>query len=202
MKFRSRSSPLLFLLLPAFTLSLATGSDKFEIPRIVKNDIEHKYPPPGSLSATATGVPDLGTKDAPVDGLDGKPHKGPFVGDQRKKLPIHVEEILTGDIKSAKDVDDDDASDSDKIQPEDGVMNDPNRKRPEEGTTGTEGGVSEKEKDRKMGEDKKKRPEAPKEAPSLPHGEELRDKEKEMGETTTRVRGAAGLEVNNYLIPK
>lgn len=59
----------------------------------------------------------------------------------------------------------------------DGVMDDPNRQAPKEGTTGTEGGVSEKERDRKAlegqtGERAEKKPDPPKEAPPLPHSEE------------------------------
>lgn len=198
MKLRHRTSPLLLLLLPTFAVSLTTGSDsRFETPRVKKNDVEHKYPLVASLAGTApTSLPDIGTKDAPVDGLDGKPHKGPFVGDQRKKPSNKIEEILTGDMRTGKD---DDSSDSKKMKPEDGVMNDPNRKKPEEGTTGTEGGVSEKEKDRKKGAGGKKKPEAPKEAPPLPHSEQQRLREMYMDksgeDTSTKIRGAAGLEV-------
>ena len=59
----------------------------------------------------------------------------------------------------------------------DGIMFDKNRERPQEGTTGTEGGVSEKAKQRKAQESKTgekafTRPEAPKEQPPLPHGDE------------------------------
>uniref|UniRef100_A0A8H7N2H6 Uncharacterized protein n=1 Tax=Bionectria ochroleuca TaxID=29856 RepID=A0A8H7N2H6_BIOOC len=56
-------------------------------------------------------------------------------------------------------------------------MFDKNRERPAKGKTGTEGGVSEKEKNRKAREDKiggklQQQPESPKEQPPLPHSEE------------------------------
>jgi len=122
---------------------------------------------------------DLGTKDAPVDGKDGKPHEGPFVE-------------LTGSSSVSKS-DDDVAADRPALvnRPEDptmidgvripesndGVMDDKERFRPKEGTTGTEGGVSQKEKERKAmegqtGEKAENRPDSPKEAPPLPHSEE------------------------------
>ena len=70
----------------------------------------------------------------------------------------------------------------------DGVMDDPHRQLPKEGTTGTEGGVSEKDKARKAqegqtGEKLEKKPDSPKEAPPLPHSEETKIKS-EKGEKT------------------
>jgi hypothetical protein len=52
----------------------------------------------------------------------------------------------------------------------DGVMDDKNRPGPKEGTRGTEGGVSEKNKEDRLGVEKK--PDPPKEAPPLPHSEQ------------------------------
>lgn len=62
-------------------------------------------------------------------------------------------------------------------QTNDGVMDDKNRPEPKEGTTGTSGGVSEKDKARKAkegatGEKAENKPETPKEAPPLPHSEQ------------------------------
>ena len=56
-------------------------------------------------------------------------------------------------------------------------MNDPSRELPRQGTTGTEGGVSEKDKARKAqegqtGEKLEKKPDSPKEAPPLPLSEQ------------------------------
>lgn len=109
---------------------------------------------------------DIGTKDAPVDGKDGKPHEGPFVdtkatviSSSKKEMPI-LEDIISDKLSSkGKDVADPDS-----------VMDDPLHKPPKKGTTGTEGGVTEKDKARKAEESKtggklEKVPETPKEVP-------------------------------------
>lgn len=105
-------------------------------------------------------------KVAPVDGNDGRPHNGPWVetdGKVDESLPP-----LEGRPEDPTVVD------GEKIpESHDGVMNDPNREPPKEGTRGTEGGVSEKsskmaEEDQKGG----KTPETPKEAPVDHHEEQ------------------------------
>lgn len=111
----------------------------------------------------------VGTKDAPIDGKDGKPHAGPFVETEAER-----------DRKKAKDSGDEEpailtsagpAKEQADLRPtNDGVMDDPNRIGPKDGTRGTEGGVSEKSKESKVGEEKK--PDPPKEAPPLPHSEQ------------------------------
>ncbi|KAI9723110.1 MAG: hypothetical protein M1828_004358 [Chrysothrix sp. TS-e1954] len=114
--------------------------------------------------------PDVGTKDAPVDGMDGKPHAGPWVDaslDPEKKKDASK----TGPSRE-------------RVIPEDSVMNDPNRQSPKKGTTGTEGGVSEKTKEQKAkeeetGRQRPKKPESPKDAASVPHNEES---EKDKGD--------------------
>lgn len=130
---------------------------------------------------------DIGTKDAPVDGKDGKPHAGPFVGSEKdqkpkpKTVPVDGELVTKpGKLDTAELV----TSDGTKIpQVNDGVMDDPNRQLPKQGTTGTEGGVSEKDKARKAhegqtGSKQEKTPDPPKEAP--PHS--LNDDGKKSGE--------------------
>jgi hypothetical protein len=125
---------------------------------------------------------DVGTKDAPVDGKDGRPHEGPFVEIE------NLRKGETGDSKKdrppLKDRPNDPTMvDGQKIpESNDGVMFDKDRPKPKEGTTGTAGGVSEKDKTRKAqegktGEKAENRPDPPKEAPPLPHSEE----EKIMG---------------------
>jgi putative Ca2+/H+ antiporter (TMEM165/GDT1 family) len=109
----------------------------------------------------------VGTKDAPVDGKDGLPHQGPF-----------VETSAERDRKRTKESDDQELAVKEPpvehtVEPNtpisnDGVMDDPNRLGPKEGTRGTEGGVSEKSKDSKY-EDKV--PDPPKKEPPLPHSE-------------------------------
>lgn len=88
---------------------------------------------------------DVGTKDAPVDGMDGKPHAGPFVdsSDSSKRSSGATRQL----VPEEKHV-----TSRDKAEAEDGVMNDSNRLPPKKGTTGTEGGVSEKDRDRRIHE--------------------------------------------------
>lgn len=159
--------------------------------------------------ATPTGAPPAalapkGTKDAPVDGFDGKPHAGPYVDDKTvatKKGPGGIEELRPGTRKPSTEEKEELVS---KIEDDDSVMNDPNRQSPK-GNTGTEGGVSAKDKERlaqegKTGEKMEKVPEPPKEAPELPHGEQQHIKDKQEAskdaDSETRVLGAQGLEVS------
>ncbi|RDA89387.1 hypothetical protein CP532_6161 [Ophiocordyceps camponoti-leonardi (nom. inval.)] len=109
--------------------------------------------------------------DVPVDGKDGKPHLGPFV---EKKTDSNYHDLppLQGRPRDVTVVD------GEKIpESNDGVMSDKNRERPQKGTTGTEGGVSQKDRDRKAREGKTGQravgqPQSPKEQPPLPHSEE------------------------------
>lgn len=173
MKFRTKSSPLLLLLLPSLAAGLAPrapaakGDDTVAV-------VSSRDPDDGSAPVAPKGRHGLPTKDAPVDGKDGKPHLGPFVGtdgaatdSDRQLLPP-----LKGRPQDPTYVD------GKKIpESNDGVMFDKNRERPQEGTTGTEGGVSEKDKARKAkegqtGEKALAQPESPKEKLPLPHSEE------------------------------
>jgi hypothetical protein len=124
---------------------------------------------------------DLGTKDAPVDGKDGKPHAGPFVDAEKdRKPPKQTEEgelILKKTPLPGAPADPTIIDGQPIPEVNDGVMNDPTRELPKQGTTGTEGGVSEKDKNRKAlegqtGEKVEMKPDSPKEAPPLPHSEE------------------------------
>ena len=119
---------------------------------------------------------DVGTKDAPVDGKDGRPHEGPFVEiENLRKQDGRPKE----DLPELKDRPEDPTMVNGEKIPEtnDGIMFDKNRPEPKEGTTGTSGGVSEKDKARaakeaQTGEKVENRPETPKEAPPLPHSEQ------------------------------
>jgi hypothetical protein len=150
---------------------------------------------------------DIGTKDAPVDGKDGKPHAGPFVGSEKdQKLKTGAE-----DTESVLGIGKEDTSELVSTTggktpvPNDGVMNDPDRELPKQGTTGTEGGVSEKDKARKAqegqtGEKIEKRPDSPKEAPPLPLSEEAKIKSEKVKAKNDEdddddAEGLAGLEV-------
>ncbi|KAK3679120.1 GCR1-dependent translation factor 1, partial [Vermiconidia calcicola] len=140
------------------------------------------------------------TKDAPVDGFDGKPHLGPFVQDSPRN-----DDAATATAKARPtDLDKWTQAGTDEWRLEevpeknDGVMNDENRVGPKKGMDGTAGGISEKEKERRLkgGVDTAtgNRPQEPKEAPPLPHSEEEYKKEGsskegsgEAGRSGTRV---------------
>jgi hypothetical protein len=210
MRIRRARSPLLLLLLPTLAASLAVDS------KARPGSVQH-LAKDGAASVSDTLSPskhDVGTKDAPVDGLDGKPHAGPFVDSKKKKLPSTIEDIPSS--KSLSEELSDIAKDKSFKEGwsipdrEDSVMDDREGERPKKGPTGTEGGVSEKDKERKKEEAVKggvvvgKKPDPPKEAPPLPANDEkvLKKgaKEKVVGKKgdeleKERQKGAAGLEV-------
>lgn len=151
MRLRTRHCPLVLLLAPSLVVALVStpGAE-------------------GSDGSTLRIRAAIGTKDAPVDGKDGMPHQGPFV--DREEHDAKDLSSLNGRPADAL---------SGVPETNDGVMDDPDRPKPKEGTTGTEGGVSEKEKARialegETGEKANKIPESPKEVPPLPHSEEER----------------------------
>jgi hypothetical protein len=159
-----------------------------------------------------------GTKDAPVDGKDGKPHAGPWVGigeepkkesKEGKKTKEDTELVAPKKEDMKKLVN----ADGTKIpEVNDGVMDDPHRQIPKEGTTGTEGGVSEKDKARKAqegqtGEKLEKKPDSPKEAPPLPLSEKPKPNIEKLEKTKAKDADddeavdaeLGGLEVNNLI---
>lgn len=139
-----------------------------------------------SNAVTAPGTKAGATKDAPVDGKDGRPHHGPFVEIENlrdKGSPAASSDsdipTLKKDLPVLKDRPSDPTVVNGKKIPEsnDGIMDDKNRAHPKEGTTGTSGGVSEKDRERKAkegqtGERVEKKPETPKEARPLSHSEQ------------------------------
>ena len=171
MKVRPRRPLFLILLLSILSPSLARSSlnyNKADVGRLVARDSGSLRPNSDQPSGATQSNP-IGTKDAPIDGNDGKPHAGPFVETEaernRKKAKDSPDEEpavlpVTEQAKEQASV----------RQSNDGVMDDPNRVGPKDGTRGTEGGVSEKSKESKIGEEKK--PDPPKEAPPLPHSEQ------------------------------
>ena len=139
-----------------------------------------------SVKKSDTGI---GAKDAPLDGKDGRPHQGPFVEtsaerDRKKAKESGDEEAATPSKKpllkeETKGTTGASSTDGWKMpETNDGVMDDPNRLGPKEGTRGTEGGVSEKNRIGKAQEDTtgltktEKKPDPPKEVPPLPHSEQ------------------------------
>lgn len=165
-------------------------------------------------STSLTSTPkERGTKDAPVDGIDGRPHEGPFVDAE------NLRSTSTNELK--KDLPplegrprDPTVIDGVKIpETNDGVMNDPNRAEPKQGTTGTSGGVSEKDQVRKAmegatGEKVENKPAAPKVAPPLSHSEQEKilskeDVEKERSKADGKASDdvSPGLEVCIGIMP-
>lgn len=165
MRLRNRKSPLLLLLLPSLAAAAALADNQLE-----SDSVAHAYRS-DSISDGASSTK-LGTKDAPVDGKDGKPHAGPFVELDRTGAS-------TKELPALKDRPDDPTIINGKRIPEsnDGVMDDKNRQGPKKGTTGTEGGVSEKNKERMLkeqqtGEKVGNKPQTPKEMPPLPESDQ------------------------------
>ncbi|OJJ44213.1 hypothetical protein ASPZODRAFT_71839 [Penicilliopsis zonata CBS 506.65] len=115
-----------------------------------------------------------GTLDAPVDDKDGKPHAGPWVetnADRDRKKVMEASPDGHDKFESTVTSLDHLGSDGKPIpHSNDGVMDDPYRLGPKEGTRGTEGGVSGKLKDGIASTEKT--PDGPKEAPPLPHSEQ------------------------------
>ncbi|OCK92687.1 UPF0016-domain-containing protein [Cenococcum geophilum 1.58] len=200
MRLRKRPAPVLLLLIPALPVFASSLPGDVEAKQVGRAVSVQDYPAAATLPPVSPTLKlDVGTKDAPVDGLDGKPHKGPFVEGKLgkpKKPAAEVEDILPVASKLPE-------SSSKKLIEEvlenDGVMDDPDRVAPQKGTTGTEGGVSAKDRDRKKEEDRtgekaEKIPDPPKEAPALPHSEQESIKDKAPTEPSTRKLGAVGLE--------
>lgn len=196
MRFGTKQSPLLLLLAPSLVSAL---SDPIPDTAAGRSSGLSSSSGAGDTSEPAVAVDidassrrNYPTKDAPVDGKDGKPHMGPFVGTEptdgsssgsstggsgssSSGSTLHTDENRAS-LKGRPD--DYTVVDGKKIpETNDGVMFDKNRERPQEGTTGTEGGVSEKDKTRKAREGQvggrlQAQPESPKEQPPLPHSEE------------------------------
>lgn len=229
MHLRAAPSPLLLLLLSPLVASLTPQNpDRRQILEVgspaaaaggAKGDYANNLPTlVTALPGGPTVKPGVGTKDAPVDGLDGKPHAGPFVDVSTqekapKKLAAAVEDLEKPLSKSLQKLKESGYTSDDELaaipEKNNGVMDDTSRATPKKGTTGTEGGVSERTRKDKTLEGKlgstEKTVEPPKEAPPLPHSEQeamdeitgLRiDKVKDRTVLLTgKPKGAQGLEV-------
>ncbi|PYI02528.1 UPF0016-domain-containing protein [Aspergillus sclerotiicarbonarius CBS 121057] len=166
------SSPLLLLLLPALSTAL---TDSSSANNSVKDSLlaEREALTPNAVELDAVTAPKAakGTLDAPIDGKDGRPHAGPWVETSAER-----DRKKTGSTTSSEEKAKGDSKATEKLGPDgnpipysnDGVMDDPHRTGPKEGTRGTEGGVSEKLREPYSSE---KTPGSPKEAPPLPHSE-------------------------------
>lgn len=188
MRLRNRKSPLLLLLLPSLAVAAAVGEKQLDRDSVAGADV-------------ASSGRRYGTKDAPVDGNDGKPHAGPFVD-------LGSGSEATRDLPALKDRPEDPLVVNGQRIPErhDGVMDDKARPGPKKGTTGLEGGVSEKEKERKLreketGEKVGNTPPTPKEAPPLPHADQERVQAVNEGKQSEKTpTDASGLEVRQGLL--
>jgi len=225
MRIRQVHSPWLWVLLPSLIIANPTisGSDTQQLNKLEKRASDTSNTKEQVIApASERGNKDIPTKYAPVDGQDGIPHAGPWVGkdadavQKGKKTSPKSEDIPDSVARLEKEGYGDKASGSKSQRipdKNDGVMDDPHRQAPERGTTGTEGGVSaklkkEQAKEAKTGEKTEKKPEAPKEAPLLPHAEEEKLK-KSSGSTKVvdgdtvdgtagkdKAKGAHGIEVS------
>ena len=200
MRFRRRPSPLLLLLLPCLSQALPPHSQD-EVSALAEGRqlpnedriLEAVPSVPVSRLLKPPSSPGLRAKNAPIDGNDGRPHTGPFVETaaerDRKKakesgeeedLPAPVSKPIPLDISKGASY----ADGWEMPKSNDGVMDDPNRVGPKEGTRGTEGGISEKTRDRiaqegQAGYNSGKQPDQPKEAPPLPPSEQEKLEPKE-----------------------
>ncbi len=223
MKLQQRPSPLLILLLPCLHFTGAIRSSE-QVAALAQGKIVGPSPSlPANLAVQTNVDPshiakdvsadgkdgeipasvkksdtNLGTKDAPLDGKDGRPHQGPFVEtnaerDRKKAKESGDEETASPSKKPGSKEETKGASSTDGWKmPEtnDGVMDDPNRLGPKEGTRGTEGGISEKNRMGKTQEGttglpkSEKKPDPPKEVPPLPHSEQAK-----LGKTDSKDSG-------------
>ncbi|KAK4674404.1 GCR1-dependent translation factor 1 [Podospora pseudopauciseta] len=165
MKLRHKQSPLVLLLLQSLAATAVLAERQLDRDSVAADS--YRSDP---IIDTPAAVKKYGTKDAPIDGKDGRPHAGPFVeldsASESSKLPVLKDRPTDPTIIDGKKIPDSN----------DGVMDDKNRSEPKKGTTGLEGGVSEKDKERKLkeqtGEKVENKPQAPKEAPPLPHADQ------------------------------
>lgn len=195
MRLRNRRAPLSVLLISSLAATTALASSLDDSYSAKSGAYQS-----GSLTSSSSSTKP-GTKDAPVDGADGRPHEGPFVdvenlrssstNDLKKDLPVlegrPKDPTIVGGIKIP--------------ETNDGVMNDPNRAEPKQGTTGTSGGVSEKDQVRKAkegatGEKVENKPEAPKEQPPLPHSEQEKMSKDDSKTDKSRLDGHTGDDVS------
>ncbi|KIV99788.1 uncharacterized protein PV09_08594 [Verruconis gallopava] len=183
-----RRTPILLLALPAIVASLAVdpNSKAGLVDRLSSEDA----PEPQRANALIPPKLDKGTKDAPVDGLDGKPHAGPFVYDTKEKTKLESKiEDLSGSRSS---------SEIDKAREEgweipervDSVMTDREGEKKAAGALdGTEGGVTEKTRNKlTKGDEKEKKPEGPKEV--LEHHEHEKEKVMQGGKDTALTKSS------------
>lgn len=167
------SSPLFLLLLPALSTAAADIKSDSESGTTVSResyDLNSRYVDPDTISNNAA----KGSLDVPVDGKDGRPHAGPWVEtsaerDRKSSKGSDDIDVVSGKFDTKIPSSEHLSTEDGKVIPHSngGVMDDPSRTGPKEGTRGTEGGVSEKGKENNA----ERVPGIPKEAPPLPQSE-------------------------------
>ncbi|KAI2632775.1 UPF0016-domain-containing protein [Xylaria nigripes] len=208
MRFHRTHAPLLLLFLPSLVLSSTLLGELSADVQGTRSESgrDDSLPLDSTFASSNLKARDVGNKITPVDGKDGMPHEGPFVSlsDKGRRKGADADADAASEFRERaplKKRPTDLTIDGKKIpESNDGVMDDPNRTLPKLGTTGTEGGISEKDKARKAregktGEKAEMVPETPKEKPPLPHSEQekiLGDKEKIKSEKSSD--DIAGLE--------
>ncbi|CAG7926353.1 unnamed protein product [Penicillium olsonii] len=168
------TSSILLFLLPAISAALADGSYNDNIESRVSRETVGANARLADSETVASNVA-KGAPDVPVDGKDGRPHAGPWVetnADRDRKVTkgsdgIDLSTKYDPKIPSSQHL----STEGGKVIPHfnGGVMDDPYRAGPKEGTRGTEGGVSGKAKESQYTPEKV--PGGPKEAPPPPHSE-------------------------------
>lgn len=167
----NRLSPAIALLF----LALGSSAVQSSSDGLADSTLPYGKTPSGASSEVRSKASPKGTLDAPVDGRDGKPHNGPWVETgaerDRKRTKADSTEYSTTTTNKASDSGEKLGYEGKQIPHSNaGVMDDPDRVGPKEGTRGTEGGMSEKTKDNQLLREKV--PETPKEARPLPHSEQ------------------------------
>ncbi|EME41360.1 hypothetical protein DOTSEDRAFT_73697 [Dothistroma septosporum NZE10] len=198
-----QASPLFLLLAPSLAAAVDVALPKEGVEVLTNDEIlALNHPATGTKQkpleptesepdarTTSTARPYKGTEDAPVDGLDGKPHAGPWVDRKpdgeatstSKSVPTSMKEFEKTSGKEGWKLED-------IPERNDGVMDDEKRIAPKKGTTGTEGGISEKTRKEQAG-GKENTPQKPKAAPPLPHSEQ---EHIEKGDKKTSAKEAIG----------
>ncbi|KAJ5820351.1 hypothetical protein N7474_005942 [Penicillium riverlandense] len=174
------SSPLILFLLPAITTALSDATSKNDLTQNSRGSRDDYNSNARLVDSDASGVAgsaSKGTLDVPVDGKDGRPHAGPWVEtsaerDRKSSKGTSDGSDLSPSKYDSKLPSSDHLTEDGKVIPHSngGVMDDPHRSGPKEGTRGMAGGVSEKEKENQLSSEKV--PGGPKEAPPLPHSEQ------------------------------
>ncbi|RMD44790.1 hypothetical protein DV735_g362, partial [Chaetothyriales sp. CBS 134920] len=135
MKIDHRRSPLVLLLVAATIVSSKAAVADTRLP---KQQIGEPLPlgEPGDPAAVGTRPARVGTEHAPVDGKDGMPHEGPWVetaAERSRRKDSNKDDVVEVEAPNADT--------AGLPQSNEGVMDDKNRKKPEDGTRGVEGGV-------------------------------------------------------------